>query len=322
MGQTSGGTEPYFALSYNRRTESLHGERIVYKVDSPIVKWYKDNHDVPKENDELPHYFVTTMDVSVHDRIRTQSVIQQYIDTSISSTINLPNSATIEDVEEVYINGWIYGLKGITVHRQGNKREGILTVGDASEDKDIGMELKRGDWEPEPTDLASTDRDIYTGCGQIKMFIRYSRTNNKIFDFWIKRSGKGGCERSLDDIAVAMSGMLRLGGSINNIKKAFKGIGVCNSFSNARKSGQIVSKGNNCGDSMLRKLLEFKEDVDNDNLDINGHPLEDIDGTPLNKTQKQPQPIKKGTLCPECGGNIAYAGGCIECRTCGYSKCD
>jgi len=313
----SGGIEPNFAFKYNRRTESLHGENKVYEVNSPILEWWFDNHAGERGNE-----LVTASDIEPVDRLRTQSVFQKYTDAAISSTINLPETATIHDVYNIYINAWEMGLKGVTVHRSGNKREGVLTVNDISEDKDIGMELKRGDWEPKPNDLASTDRDIYTGCGRIKMFIEYSRIDNRIFDFWIKRSGKGGCERSLDNIAVAMSGMLRLGGNISNIEKAFEGIGTCNSFSNARKSGQIVSKGNNCGDSMLRKLLEFKEDVDNDNLDVNGRSLKDIDGTPLSMIQKQSQPIKKGTLCPDCGTLLAYAGGCIECRTCGYSKCD
>jgi len=313
----SGGIEPHYALSYKRKTESLHGEDKYYDVNIPIVEWYRESYN----KYELPDYFVTALDIPISDRLQTQATIQRYVDTSISSTINLPNSATVEDVEDIYINAWKLGLKGVTVHRQGNKREGILTVNDISEDKDVNTELKRGDWEPKPNDLTTTDRDIYTGCGRIKMFIRYSRTNNKIFDFWIKRSGKGGCERSLDNIAVAMSGMLRLGGNISNIDKAFEGIGVCNSFSNARKSGQIVSKGNNCGDAMLRKLLEFKEDADNGNLDINGRSLKDIDGTPLSMIQKQSQPIKKGSLCPDCNALLVYTGGCVECANCGYSKC-
>lgn len=57
-----------------------------------------------------------------------QSVWQTYIDTAISSTINLPYEATIEDIEDIYMKAWENGLKGITVFRNGCERVGILTT--------------------------------------------------------------------------------------------------------------------------------------------------------------------------------------------------
>ena len=57
-----------------------------------------------------------------------QAVWQKHIDASISSTVNLPNTATVDDVENLYMYAWEQGLKGITIYRSGCKREGILTV--------------------------------------------------------------------------------------------------------------------------------------------------------------------------------------------------
>ena len=66
------------------------------------------------------------MTLNPEERIKMQSVWQKNIDASISSTINLPYEATVEDVYEIYINAWKNKLKGITIYRDGCKRSGIL----------------------------------------------------------------------------------------------------------------------------------------------------------------------------------------------------
>ena len=124
----SGGVEPIFAISHNRKSESLgDGEDVVYKVYAQIVQDYMEVSGTTKE-DELPEYFVTSHDIDYRDRIEFQGAIQTYVDNAISSTVNLPNSATVEDIEKVYQLAWMCGLKGVTVYRDGCMREGILTV--------------------------------------------------------------------------------------------------------------------------------------------------------------------------------------------------
>ena len=98
----SGGIEPIFANYYTRKTQSLHGEDVFYKVYTPIVDKYMKEHDITDDAD-LPPWFVTSADINYEDRINMQSVWQSHIDASISSTINLPNEATVEDVENIYI---------------------------------------------------------------------------------------------------------------------------------------------------------------------------------------------------------------------------
>ena len=136
----SGGVEPIFAISHNRKSESLgDGEDVVYKVYAQIVQDYMEVSGITKE-DELPEYFVTSHDIHYEDRIEFQGTIQTYVDNAISSTVNLPNSATVEDIEKVYQLAWMYGLKGITVYRDGCMREGILTTDESK--KDTGKEIK------------------------------------------------------------------------------------------------------------------------------------------------------------------------------------
>ena len=122
---TSGGIEPIFNISYTRKTESLHDSDVYYKVYTPIVVEYMNINDIIDEKD-LPDTFVTAMTLDPKQRIYMQSAWQNYIDASISSTINLPYEASVEDVYEIYINAWKNNLKGITIYRDGCKRSGVL----------------------------------------------------------------------------------------------------------------------------------------------------------------------------------------------------
>lgn len=130
----SGGIEPMFNTSYIRKTESLHDEEVFYKVYTPIVKEYMDINDILDDNN-LPDIFETAMTLNPKERIRMQEAWQKYIDASISSTINLPCEATIDDVYNIYLSAWKHKLKGITIYRDGCKRSGIL-LNDKADKKD------------------------------------------------------------------------------------------------------------------------------------------------------------------------------------------
>lgn len=140
----SGGIEPFFSLSYNRTTKSLHGRDETYKVEEPIVEKYR--KATGNLDGELPEYFVTAMTLNWRDRINMQSVWQTYIDASISSTVNLPNEITIEETMDLYHYAWEMGLKGATIFRADCKRAGILTLDDTTE---VGEELEEQPTEKE-----------------------------------------------------------------------------------------------------------------------------------------------------------------------------
>lgn len=121
----SNGVEPIFQVSYTRKSESLHAEDSFYTVYTQIIKDLMDENNISREED-LPDYVITTSNLNYRDRIEVQSTWQQFIDASISSTVNVPNEFTIEDVEELYIYAWERGLKGVTIYRDGCARSGIL----------------------------------------------------------------------------------------------------------------------------------------------------------------------------------------------------
>ncbi len=123
----SNGVEPLFQISYTRKTESIHGIDTYYKVYSEIVRKYMNANDLTSE-EELPSFIVTADKLSYKKRIEVQSAFQKFIDASISSTVNVPNEFTVEEVEDLYKYAWEKGVKGITIYRDGCERAGILTT--------------------------------------------------------------------------------------------------------------------------------------------------------------------------------------------------
>ena len=125
----SNGVEPIFQISYTRKSESLHSEDTYYKVYTDIAREFMEHKGIQKEED-LPDYFITTSNLNYKDRIDVQAAWQQYIDASISSTVNVPNEFTVEEVEDLYIYAWKKGIKGVTIYRDGCARSGILITDD------------------------------------------------------------------------------------------------------------------------------------------------------------------------------------------------
>jgi len=131
----SGGVEPFFQISYTRRIISL------FEEEKKITVWEKTPLAMAKtlgiKPEELPEWTkITSQNIDVMDRANVQSVIQKYVDTAISSTFNIPNSALVEDVMDIYTTVWHKNLKGATVFRDRCAKIGILS-GINAETKDL-----------------------------------------------------------------------------------------------------------------------------------------------------------------------------------------
>src|SRR5699024_12043970 len=129
----SGGIEPVFSNHYTRTTKTISkdGDKD-YDVYPKAVWKYANNHPTIFKEDgtidttKLPDYFITAPDINYKDRIEVQAIWQTHIDNSISSTVNIPEDITIEEVKDLYIYAHEKGLKGITIHSKGNKRQYML----------------------------------------------------------------------------------------------------------------------------------------------------------------------------------------------------
>lgn len=132
----SSGIEPIFALFYTRRTESLGNK--FFKVFHSTVQAYVDLHELNEQMESAqteaelteflpPHFFRSAHHIDGDKRIEIQGRCQKYVDHSISSTVNLPETIEPEVISDIYLNAWKSGLKGITVYRDGS-RYPILSV--------------------------------------------------------------------------------------------------------------------------------------------------------------------------------------------------
>ena len=166
----SGGIEPTFAYSFTRTTKSLHGEDVTYEVFADIVEEYRKATGDTRPVSELPEYFVASHQLHWEQRINMQSVWQNYIDASISSTINLPESVDVDEALDLYIYAWERGLKGATIFREGGKREGILkTKKDDEKEDDLGVDKELSQLSEEPQ-RATGFYSKCPECGSDQMF--------------------------------------------------------------------------------------------------------------------------------------------------------
>lgn len=316
----SGGIEPIFAKSYRRKTESLHGGTQYYDVLTPIYKDYAEKHGLTV-NDKFPEWFVDSSEINYNKRIEMQSAWQKGIDASISSTVNLPNSATIEDVKNIYLNAWRCGLKGITVYRAGCKREGVLVSEEATtENKTLlkDEDLPRGFIVDCTEELVGKKRKLITGCGSLHVLAYFNPINGSLQEVYFNKGSTGGCANFMTGLSRMVSLLCRAGVDIISIKDQLDSTGVCPSYATRTATKHDTSRGSCCPMAIGNALLDMWNEMQSEVTDVTDymsdeHPSND-NGSVLTK------PVY--SKCPECGEPLAREGGCVQCKSCGWSKCE
>lgn len=328
MLNVSTGCEPLFALYYTRKTESLNGgEDKYYKVYSGVVNEY-----VSKYGEDLPAYFVTSADIDWKDRVDMQSILQDHVDTAISSTINLPKDITVEEIEQLYLYAWKQGLKGITIFRDGCKRMGVLTHDDKTKSKnepqpqtETFIGLGRGDIVECSNDLIGKKRKIITGCGPTHILAYFDPVSGDLMEVYLNKGSQGGCALYMTGLSRMISLACRAGVDIYSIKDQLDSTGACPSYATRTAIKHDTSKGSCCpmaiGNALVDMWEEMQKDIDLDEEDFvdNADNNEQDVKTSLNSNQFI---NKSDMICPECGEPLVFEGGCNSCKNCGYSKCN
>lgn len=310
----SGGIEPIFANHYIRKTESLHGKDVYYKIFTPIAWEYLQKHNLEEDENNLPKYFIISNQIDYRKRICMQSIWQNHIDASISSTINLSNSATVDDIQKLYLYAWEKGLKGVTVYRNGCKREGILTT-DKTNNIEIEEpnELERGYIIEADECAIGKKRKLITGCGSLHCTAFFDPVNGDLLETYLSKGSTGGCNNFMIALSRMISLASRGGVNIESIIDQLNSSGVCPSYAVRSATKHDTSKGSCCpiaiGNALkdmydeMQEELGLKDDIDDDNI--------------IENNIKPTYP-----KCPECGEPLIFEGGCNICKACGYSKCD
>ena len=311
----SGGIEPIFANYYTRKTESLKGHDEYYKVYTPIVKEYMDKHGL-KDDSELPDYFVTAQTLDYKNRIYMQSIWQSHIDASISSTVNVPNDFTVEQVEGLYMTAWDAGLKGVTIFRDGCKRAGILTIKENVEDiVEKPHRLERGMIIKADDNCIGKKRTLRTGCGTLHCEAFFDPDNGQLLETYFSKGSSGGCNNFMIGLSRMISLAARGGIDVYSIVDQLKSSGTCPSYAVRTATKHDTSKGSSCPVAIGNALLEMYEEM----MDEVG--FSDIEEKELEVAAPKIMPVSKAK-CPQCGGELVFEGGCNTCKNCGWSKCD
>lgn len=320
----SGGIEPIFATSYDRKTESLFGEEKHYKVYTPIVKYYMEQYGLSDEKN-LPSYFVTSHNISYHSRIDMQAIWQQHIDASISSTINVPSEFTVENVIDLYIYAWKCGLKGCTIYRDNCKRSGVLSTKDTKK-KDVDLspktesamehKLRRGEIIHVHDNIIGKKRRLVTGCGTLHCIALFDPNSGDLVEVYLSKGSEGGCNNFMISLSRMISISARGGISIYDIVDQLDSTGACPSYAVRRATHKDTSKGSCCPMAVGKALLDMYKEVQRGLYNEKDHSDGELIDARIFEEDKD-----TSNLCPECGEPLVFEGGCNTCKNCGWSRC-
>lgn len=309
MFGVSTGVEPIYDVNgFARTTKSLNAEDKVYMEYPNIVQRAIEADDIDMLNNK-PAYLIGAKDLDFMSRVKTQADWQVWIDASISSTLNLPKESPVEYVFKAYIAAHELGCKGLTVFRDGCKKEGIL--------KGVAKEEK-----PEPTQLNAIDTDInhciafgsklQTGCGSLWMTVYFHKKTGQLCHIFLNKGSKGGCNSYMVGLSRLISLAGKKGATVEEIVDQLKSVVACPSFVSRKTTEANISDGRSCAEAVGRELLKLHEQ-----FKINYLNQPEITQLKINNEVKIE--IAK---CPECGAELSHTGGCINCYNCGWTKCD
>lgn len=329
VAQSSSGVEPIFQTSYKRRVKQDDGETFSeYTVYHPLIE------ELFGDDEELPEHMVTAHDIDPYFRVRMQGTIQRWVDSAISSTVNLPNDVSVETVADIYITAYKAGLKGITVYREGS-REGVLVSNKKEAPARVeGTAGVSGDPAPPPTNQRLKPRPrpaitrgatekIRTGDGSL--FVTVNEDEHGLAEVFASLGKAGGSAAAQSEAMCRLISLcLRSGLDPWTIVDQLKGISGPNPVWD---NGELILSPPDAIGRALERYLERRG---------NGHDGEApagsvgaatadavIKAAAESETFQGPgaMPARPMASCPDCGSPVVHENACLTCKHCGWSKC-
>ncbi len=315
VAETSSGIEPIFCTSYRRRVKQADGETFrEYKVYHPLVK------KLFGDDENLPDYVRTAHQIDPFFRVKLQGVIQKYVDSAISSTINLANDISVETVADIYLTAYKEGLKGVTVYREGS-REGILQTDDFASQKEAKTEPAkpaRG-YHPRQRPAVTHGVTVRVRTGEGNLYLTINEDDQGLCEVFstIGKAG-GNAAAQTEAISRLISLCLRSGIDPRELVKELKGI---SGPTPVWENGQLILSTPDAIGKALEAHLDLREGKAPalEGEKKNSEPVRQV--AVLEAKADNPPAVRSLVTCPECGSTVSHETGCLVCRSCGWSKC-
>ena len=359
LAKRSSGIEPVFMPYYTRRVKcmtsadrvdhvDINGEKFTeYVVVHPTLKLWAQNvygnefsedwseKDWKAAYEKSPWFGSTAQEIDWVKRVKLQGTVQRYISHSISSTVNLPESVTEEEVSTIYLNAWQDKLKGITVYRD-NCRSGVL--------------VKKSEKTAKAAEIAN---DLLYSVAEVKrrpksLDCKIFRFNNK-GDKWIGVVGMmdgepyeifSGMQEKLnipnwveDGVIVKNHEMVKDPETGEEKKQSRYDIcytdkdgyrvcveGLSRTFNPEYWNYAKLISGLLRHHMGIEYIIKVISSLKLDSSTINTWKSGII--RTLRKFQKSKDEYLSDERCPECNGRLIRDGGCIKCIDCGWSRCE
>lgn len=329
VARVTSGIEPIFATSYKRRVKENTGYGNNFKeytVYHPTIE------KLFETDKNLPDYVNTAHDIDPYFRVKMQGIVQKYVDSSISSTVNLAEDISVDTIADIYMKAYKAGLKGITVYREGS-REGILLTNKKETEKNAEtLALNKSSKIAEkkeklvtplprlrPTNTTGITRRIRTGEGTL--YITVNEDENGLCEVFTA-IGKAGGNAAAQSEAISrlISLALRSGIDPMAIIKQLKGISGPNP---TWEDGRLILS---TPDAIGKALDDYLNDKEN-NKQLSDDTSSSSQFTMASEREIYGEKITDFTYknivnCPDCGGPVQHQSGCITCPSCGFSKCE
>lgn len=336
LGTTSG-IEPLFSAFHIRKVIMGENEERLYPIIHEKLYERMSNEEKEKLNNilndksEIKAYqymnkikskygYIEAHEIDWKDRVNIQSVVQTYIDNAISSTLNLPEEITYNEIEKIYLYAWEKGLKGITVYRNGSRSAILTKPKEIEEEKEVFK----------PTDLSIEfekqghkiiKKNIYVP--EKLLAIRHKiKGDGKKWYITISFADGLKCQEPIE-IMIKSNDPTEpyyLNKAITAIEHYAYEVGIDEQEINKNiqkyKNQLLIDRIARAINLLLRhnvKLKKVLELLDSPSVGSLLFQIKRVLSSYVIHNTKE--------ICPECGENLVLEEGCVKCIGCGYSKC-
>ena len=310
-GNVSSGIEPIFAHAYTRKVLQKDGSRTEEEVvDYAVAKWREKFGET-----DLPDHFVNAQTLDPQDHVKMQAAAQEWVDSSISKTINVPEDISFEAFKNVYLQAYETGCKGCTTYRPNAVTGSVLSVSD--DDKPALQTTGEVVYIAEPLDRPTAlEGQTYKLKWPMSEHALYITVNDVIiggrrqpFEVFINSKNM---EHFAWTVALTrmISAVFRRGGDVSFVVEELKA--VFDPRGGAWMGGKYVPSILAAIGGVIERHMIAIGFIEGEGLGLKVDPQAEV--VNLNQTP--------GPACPNCGQfGMQMIEGCMTCPNCGHSKC-